>query len=536
MSDFNWSFPYPSQRMPILAENVVATSQPLAAQAGLEMLRKGGNAVDAAIATAIALTVVEPTANGIGSDAFALVWKDGELHGLNASGKAPEAIDASRLRSLDRVPLNGWDPVTVPGAVSAWVTASRRFGKLNFEALFEPAIRYARDGFPVSPQTAGGWRAVPSRWPKDLSIQQAFAPGGSTPAAGEQWRFEDQARTLGQIAASNGEAFYTGELARKIVADAKMNGGAMTMDDLAAHTPQWVEPIEIDYHGYTLHEIPPNGQGLTALLMLGIIRHHPIRDLAPDCPDSLHLQIEAMKLAFADAHRYIADPAFMDVSIDALLDPAYLRSRAEMIDPAKATDFKHGSPKPSGTVLLCAADADGCMVSFIQSNYTGFGSGIVVPGTGISLQNRGGCFETAAGHPNQVAGGKRPYHTIIPGFVTRKRENGQHEPVMAFGVMGGYMQPQGHAQVMIRMADHQQNPQAALDAPRWQIKEGLEVDIEPGFPDDVYEVLKGRGHDLRRARRQSVSFGGGQAIYRLESGAGYLGASDLRRDGQAVGF
>ena len=303
----------------------------------------------------------------------------------------------------------------------------------------------------------------------------------------------------------------------------------MTTDDLVSHECTWVEPISIDYRDLTLHEIPPNGQGLAALLMLGIIRYFPLADLDPDCPDAIHLQIEAMKLAFVDAHRYIADPAHMDIDMSQLLDASYLESRAKLIDPNRAQDFKHGSPRKGGTVLLCAADADGCMVSFIQSNYAGFGSGVVIPDTGIAMQNRGSCFTLEEGHPNRVGGGKRPYHTIIPAFVTR---NGR--PVMAFGVMGGAMQPQGHGQVIIRLADHGQNPQAALDAPRWQVTGGMKVRIEPGFSDDVYETLHKRGHDLEIDTRRWVLFGGGQAIYRLDYG--YLGASDLRRDGQAVGF
>lgn len=532
MPDFEWSFPYPSQRMPVLARNVVATSQPLAAQAGLEMLRAGGNAVDAAVATAIALTVTEPTSNGIGSDAFALVWDPadgGALHGLNGSGRSPRGLSASQFAGMERMPFNGWGPVTVPGAVSAWVEASRRFGRLPFETLFAPALRAARDGYLVAPQTAASWGRAPQRWPGMAAFADTFLPGGRPPGPGERVTLPDHARTLEAIAVTGGDAFYEGELADAIERDAKANGGTMTRADLAAHRCEWVAPIEIDYNGLTVHEIPPNGQGLAALLMLGIIRHHPLAELHPDCPDSVHIQIEAMKLAFIDAHRHIADPAHMTTTVSALLDPAHLEAQSRRIDPRRAQDFRHGAPKQGGTVLLTAADAGGMMVTFIQSNYTGFGSGVVIPGTGIAMQNRGACFTLEAGHPNQVGPGKRPYHTIIPAFVTRKGE-----PLMAFGVMGGAMQPQGHAQVIIRLADHRQNPQAALDAPRWQVTEGLGVQIEPGFPGDVYDVLRERGHDLEVASEQTVLFGGGQAIHRLEDG--YFGASDLRRDGQAVGY
>ncbi|MDY7108447.1 MAG: gamma-glutamyltransferase family protein [Planctomycetota bacterium] len=529
MSDFDWTFPYSSQRMPVAARNVVATSQPLAAQAGLHVLREGGNAADAAVATAITLTVVEPTSNGIGSDAFTIIHKDGELFGLNASGRSPRALSPSQFAGMEEMPRLGWGPVTVPGAVSAWIAVSQRFGRLPLKRLFEPAIEYARKGFLVSPQTAESWGRAARIYEDFPEWQRTFAPGGRAPEAGERFACEAQAQTLEKIAASKGEAFYQGELAERIAAASKAQGGAMTGDDLASHECLWVDPISIDYRGFTLHEIPPNGQGLAALLMLGIIRHFPLGDLDPDCPDTIHLQIEVMKVAFADAHRYIADPEHMDVDVAHLLDDSYLQSRAKLIDPDRAQDFKHGDPRKGGTVLLCAADADGCMVSFIQSNYAGFGSGVVIPGTGIAMQNRGACFTLEEGHPNRVGGAKRPYHTIIPAFVTR-----DGEPVMAFGVMGGAMQPQGHGQVMIRLADYDQNPQAALDAPRWQVAGGMKVRLEPGFSDEVYDTLRRRGHDLEIDTRRWVLFGGGQAIYRLEDG--YLGASDLRRDGQAVGF
>lgn len=529
MADFDWDFPYPSQRMPVLARNVVATSQPLAAQAGLDMLRNGGNAVDAAVATAIALTVIEPTSNGIGSDAFALVWAGGGLHGLNASGRSPAGLSVDHFKGADAVPMLGWDPVTVPGAVSAWVALSRRFGALPLERLFQPAIEYATEGFLVAPQTAYYWGKGQARYKDFASYQQTFCPGGRAPRAGQRFVAPDHAATLKLIAETGGEAFYRGELARLIAEHAGRTGGLLTERDLAAHSPEWVRPISIDYRGWTLHEIPPNGQGLAALLTLGILSHHRIGGLRVDSVDSLHLQIEAMKLAFADAHRYIADPGWMDVEVDALLDPAYLAARAAMIEPTRAIDPGHGTPRPGGTVYLTAADAQGGMVSYIQSNYGGFGSGIVIPGTGIALQNRGACFTLEEGHPNRVGPGKRPYHTIIPGFVTR---NG--EPVMSFGVMGGFMQPQGHTQVMVRLADYGQNPQAALDAPRWQVTGGLKVSVEPGFEPEVYEGLRQLGHEVTVADARTVVHGGGQAIYRLDDG--YFGASDLRRDGQAVGF
>ncbi|HRP62974.1 MAG TPA: gamma-glutamyltransferase [Phycisphaerales bacterium] len=508
---------------------MVATSQPLAAQAGLQMIASGGNAMDAAIAVAAALTVVEPTANGIGSDAFALIWAGGGLHGLNASGRAPAHLTADHFAGQETISQRGWDGVTVPGAVSAWVEVHRKFGSLPFEKLLEPAIRYARDGYLVSPQTASGWRNAVRAYRQFESWQSTFAPGGRSPRAGEKFTLPHHATTLEDIAATAGESFYRGDLAQKVAAHARETGGLITEDDLADHASDWVRPISLDYRGLTLHEIPPNGQGLAALLMLGIVQHFDLASMEVDSADWLHVQIEAMKLAFADAHRYIADPDWLDVDITSLLDGAYLQSRAALIDRTQAQDFAHGAPKPGGTVLLATADASGNMVSFIQSNYTGFGSGIVVPNTGIAMQNRGCCFTLEQGHPNAPGPRKRPYHTIIPGFVTRN-----DKPIMAFGVMGGYMQPQGHAQVMIRLADHNQNPQAALDAPRWQVEKGLKVSIEPGFAPDVYASLRERGHDLAVADARTVAHGGAQAIYKLDDG--YFGASDLRRDGQAVGF
>jgi len=532
--NFTWDFPYPSQRMPVLAKNVVATSQPLAAQAGLHIMRQGGNAVDAAVATAIAMTVLEPTTNGIGSDAFSLIWFEGKLHGLNGSGRSPHSLAPNHFEGKKAMPSTGWDPVTVPGAVSLWMEMSKKFGKLPFKKLFDAAIEYAAHGFPVAPLTAGLWARALTRYKEFPEWGKTFLIDGRAPKAGEVMRFPHHAATLKEIADGGGESFYRGDLAKRMVNEAKAGGGLMTMKDLAEHRADWVEPISIAYRGHRLHEIPPNGQGIAALQTLGILRHRGIDQLQPDCPDVLHLQIEAMKLAFADAHRHVADAEHMKVTPTQLLDAGYLESRARLIDPAKAQDFQHGEPKPGGTILLCAADTAGNMVSLIQSQYQGFGSGVVIPGTGIAMQNRGACFTLEKGHVNEVGGGKRPYHTIIPGFVTREDASGKTEPVMAYGVMGGFMQPQGHAQVFSRMFDFKQNPQAALDASRWQVTTGLKVTIEPGFEPAVYEELRKRGHDLEIAKERSVRFGRGQAIYRLEDS--YCAGSDLRADGQAVGY
>jgi len=529
MADLNWTFPYPSRRMPVLARNVVATSQPLAAQAGLRMLLKGGNAVDAAIATAITLTVVEPVMNGIGSDAFALVWDGQKLHGLNASGRAPAAWTPQRFAGRTAMPTEGWDTVTVPGVVSAWVALSRKFGKLPFADLFEPAIGYARNGFAVSPVVATQWLAQVPRLKDQPGFAQAFLRDGRPPVAGEVFRFPEQGATLEDIARTGGESFYRGALAEKIAAYSAACGGAMVGSDLAAHQADWVEPISQDYRGHTLHEIPPNGQGIAALIALGLLEHFDMGSLAPDSVDTYHLQIEAMKMGFADAYRYVADPATMQAGAAELLAPAYLAARAKLIDRQRAQSIGHGMPPASGTVYLSAADAQGMMVSYIQSNYMGFGSGVVVPDTGISLQNRAWAFSLKPGHPNLVGGGKRPFHTIIPGFLSR---NGR--PVMSFGVMGAEMQPQGHLQMTARLLDHGQNPQAAADAPRWKITLDGGVLLEQAVPEAVAAGLAERGHRIVRAVPLSTEFGAAQLVYKLDDG--YLAASEPRRDGQAVGF
>jgi gamma-glutamyltranspeptidase/glutathione hydrolase len=515
--------------MPILARNVVATSQPLAAQAGLSMMMKGGNAVDAILATAISLTVLEPTSNGIGSDAFCILWDGKKIHGLNASGRSPAAWTPDRFKGKPEMPKRGWDSVTVPGAVSAWADLSQRFGKLPFADLFEPAIRYAADGYMVTPTISRLWANQAPELKDQPGYAQAFMPHGRAPAVGEKFSFPDQARTLARIAETKGEAFYRGDLAEKIAAWAKQNGGAMTVADLAAHRNDWVDPIGMDYRGYRLLEIPPNGQGISALMALGMLENFDLAKLPVDSADSLHVQLEAMKLAFADADEYVSDPKTMRVAPAAMLDKGYLKERAKLIDTKKAANPGFGKPAGSGTVYLTAADESGMMVSYIQSNYAGFGSGVVVPGTGISLQNRGYGFVLKPGHANVVAPGKRPFHTIIPGFVTK---DGQ--PVMSFGVMGGSMQSQGHLQIMLRMVDYQQNPQAAADAPRWRVDQGLDVNVEQGVPAAVIDDLKRRGHHIAQADRWSTDFGRAQLIFKMEDG--YFAASERRTDGQAVGF
>ena len=490
------------------------------------MLADGGNAVDAAIATAVALTVVEPVSNGIGSDAFAIVWDGRQLHGLNASGRSPAAWTPEYFAGQP-VPALGWNAVTVPGAVSAWAELHSTFGKLPFEQLFAPAIGYGRNGFPVSPTVASQWAAQAPLFATQPGFAAAFLPNGRAPGPGELVTLRDHAATLEKIAATHGEAFYRGELAHQLEAHSTANGGAMLIDDLAAHRADWVGSIAGDYRGYTVHEIPPNGQGIVALIALGILEHFDMSSWAVDSADSVHLQIEALKLAFADAQAHVADIDHMLVSPGRLLDRGYLEARAALIDPTRARPASAGTPR-GGTVYLTAADDSGLMVSMIQSNYMGFGSGVVVPRTGIALQNRGFDFHVAPGHPNQVGPRKRPYHTIIPGFVTK-----DGVPVMSFGVMGGPMQPQGHVQVLVRIADYGQNPQAACDGPRFRWVQGLQVSCEKGFAPSTLDELRRRGHDLLMIDDYN-SFGSCQAIWRLPDG--YLAVSDPRRDGQAAVF
>jgi gamma-glutamyltranspeptidase / glutathione hydrolase len=523
---FSWKLPYAWPHKPLLARNVVATSQPLAAQAGLQMLSDGGNAVDAIVATAITLTLVEPVSNGIGSDAFAIVWDGQQLHGLNASGRAPAAW-TQEFFGGNPVPSLGWNSVTVPGAVSAWVALHAQFGRLPFARLFEPAIAYGRNGFLVSPTVAAQWAQQVPVFASQPGFAEAFLRDGRAPKPGELFTLPDHAATLEKIAATKGEAFYRGELAAAMVAHSAANGGAMSASDLAEHRADWVGTIVNDYRGYTVHELPPNGQGIVALIALGILQNFDMAALPVDSADSVHLQIEAVKLAFADALAYVSDSDYMSVTPRHLLNKDYLQRRAHMIDMKRAKPVAAGA-FPGGTVYLTAADADGMMVSMIQSNYMGFGSGVVVPGMGISLQNRGSGFVSTPGHPNQVGPRKRPYHTIIPGFMSK-----DGAPVMSFGVMGGTMQPQGHLQVVVRIADYGQNPQTACDGPRFRWVQGLQVSVEGGFPPTTLDGLRERGHDLVTVDDYN-QFGSCQAIWRLDDG--YVAASDPRRDGQSVGF
>jgi gamma-glutamyltranspeptidase/glutathione hydrolase len=521
---------YPSARSPVMGRNMVAASQPLAAQAGLDMLKRGGNAVDAIIAAAMVLTVVEPTGCGLGSDGFAILWDGKRLQGLNASGRAPAGWTQDFFKGRETMPERGWNSVTVPGAVSSWVALSDRYGKLPFATLAEPAIFYAREGFNVTPMIAELWRLGGDLLKTQPGFAECFLTLGRAPRAGEKITLPDHAKSLELIAETKGRAFYSGTLAEAMAAHSKANGGVMTVDDLAAHKADWIDTLSIRFAGVDVHELPPNGQGIATLSGLGILEALGIGQDPVDSPETVHRVLEAMKLALADLYEHVGDLDHMRVACQRLLDPAYLRSRAALIGET-AADPGHGTPKPTGTVCLSAADDSGMMISFIQSNYMGFGSGVVVPGTGISLQNRGTGFSLDPHHVNVVAPRKRPFHTIIPGFAM----NADGTPLMAFGLMGGPIQAQGHLQLMLRILRYKQNPQAAADAPRWRILSGRAVAVERSFDPALAEALRARGHDIQVQAPSGVfAFGGAQIIMRGDGG--YIGGSDPRKDGQAVAY
>lgn len=527
--------PYPSKRNTVYAKNgMVATSQPLAAQAGLEILKKGGNAIDAAIATAACLTVVEPTSNGIGGDAFALVWTKGKLHGLNSSGPSPNliSIDAVKKAGYDEMPKFGLTPVNVPGAPAAWAALSKRFGRLPLTEVLQPAITYASEGYPISPTLGFFWKIAYDTFSKTFKGEvfenwfKTFAPNGRAPFIGEIWKSEDHAKTLQSIAETNAESFYKGDLADKIDAFSRKYGGFLRKEDLAAFSPEWVDPISVHYKGYDVWEIPPNGQGLVALMALNILKEDHFA--AKDDPETYHKQIEALKLAFTDGLHYITQIDKMSRTTEELLSDSYAKERRSLIG-STALEPVPGDPPKGGTVYLAAADGEGNMVSFIQSNYMGFGSGVVVPETGISLQNRGHGFKLDPTHANALEPNKKTYHTIIPGFITK-----DNQAVGPFGVMGGFMQPQGHLQVAMNLIDFSLNPQTALDAPRWQWKHGKTVSLETAVPDHIAHALARKGHDIEWAL-DSSSFGRGEIIVRHENGV-LAGGTESRTDGTVASW
>ncbi|MDG1137308.1 MAG: gamma-glutamyltransferase family protein [Phycisphaerales bacterium] len=518
----DWSLPYPSSREAVLGKNVVACSHPLASQAGLDMIRLGGNAVDAALASAIVSTVVEPCANGIGGDAFAIVHDGEKIYGINGSGKSPALMPSSIEGDIPSV---GWLPVTVPGAVATWMELHARFGTLTLSQLFNPGISRARDGFLVSPQTAIRWQNGTARFRDSKAWCDTFLFDGKAPEVGQLITLPDHANTLEEIAETNGESFYRGALAQKIEDASIEGGGFLRKTDLEKHKTLWVEPLSISVGDANFYELPPNGQGIAALIAMKIVEATKIDLSDCDKPRVLHVQIEAMKRAFADAHAFVADP---DISGDCgdLLDEVRVTTHCDTLT-SEATEIDASAiPRYASTVYLATGDANGVQCSFIQSNFEGFGSGMVVPGTGIALQNRGRGFSLDPKHPNAIGPSKRPFHTIIPGFLS------QGDVRTPFGVMGGPMQPQGHVQVVCRMVFAKQNPQAALDAPRWKLIGGKKVAIEPGFPENVYSALREMGHELEITQGRSVAFGGGQIVQGIADG--YAGASDSRRDGQAV--
>ncbi len=524
-------YDYPSRRNVMYAKKgMVATSTPYAAQAGLEIMKKGGNAIDAAIATAACLTVVEPSGNGIGGDAFALVWIKDKLYGLNASGPSPININAEMLKSkgFKEIPKYGWEAVTVPGIPSAWYELSKRFGKLPFKELLLPAIKYAEEGYVVSVNVGKLWKAAFKNFTNVLKEDHFkhwfdhFTPSGTYPQIGEVWNSKDMAKTLMSIAETNSESFYRGEIAEKILDFSNKTGGYFAKEDLENFKAEWVDPISVNYRGYDVHEIPPNGHGITALMALNIISGFDFGDCRETC-EVYHKQIEAIKLAFSDTQKYITDPRYMKVKVSELLSSAYADERRKLIGKTALTPMP-GEPSKGGTVYLATADEEGNMVSYIQSNYMGFGSGLVVPSTGIALHNRGNNFTLEEGHDNILEPGKKPYHTIIPGFMSKDKK-----AIGPFGVMGGFMQPQGHLQVVSNTVDFNMNPQTALDAPRWQWVGGKVVEIEAFAPLHITGQLAEMGHQIK-VHYDYGSMGRGQVIWRMENGV-MCGGTEPRTDG-----
>ena len=529
-------YAYSSHRNVVYARRGMAcTSVPLGAQVGLEVLKAGGNAMDAAVAMAAGMPLFEPTGNGLGSDAFALVWveKEKRLYGLNASGVAPAALSAQAVRDLgfDQMPKEGWVPTMVPGAPGGWAELHRRFGTKPLAELFAPAISYAREGAPVQVNVAIQWardaRRVRRAMEKDPAPHaywwKSFMKEDGTPyRAGDLFRWEEYAQTLEELAATDCESYYRGPIMEKIVAFSQETGGYFTRDDFRGYHPEWVEPITAGYRGYTVCEIPPNGHGITVLMALNILNGLEL-SRERECADTYHKILESIKLAFADTKTYVADPRYMRTRVEDMLSQEYAARRRALIT-GQALLPEAGDPSCGGTIYLCTADGEGNMVSWIQSNYTTFGAGVAIPGTGISLQNRGANFSLDPASDNCLAGGKKSYHTIIPGFLLK-----DGEAVGPFGVMGAFMQPQGHVQVIVNTIDYHMNPQEALDAPRMQWIGGKHIQLEREVPAHIGLKLADMGHQVEIVN-ENLNMGRGQIIWRTENGL-LAGGTEPRCDG-----
>jgi gamma-glutamyltranspeptidase/glutathione hydrolase len=525
-----------ARSMVITRHGIVATEHPLASQIGAMLLAQGGNAVDAAVAANAALGVFAPMANGIGGDLFAIVYeaKSGKLYGLNASGWAPAGLTPEFLKSkgISEMPQSGVHSVTVPGAVDGWAKLLERFGRKRLSEVLAPAISYAEQGFPVTEIFSSYWVGCERKLRQDENAAATFLLQGRAPRPGEIFRNPDLAWSYKQLAAHGRKAFYQGAIGKRILACSRAHGGTMTADDLAGFSSRWVEPISTRYHGWTVWELPPNGQGIAALIMLNLMESFPLAQFGPGSANSLHVMVEAKKLAYADLLRYVCDPKFNRVPVAGLLSKAYARDRAKLIDLDKANAQPEAGQPPGGadTTYLCVVDSDGNMVSYIQSNYNSFGSGLVPGGAGFALQNRGGLFSLDPQSPNLLAGRKRPLHTIIPAFMAKDQVR------VAFGIMGGWNQAQAHAQFVSDLVDHRMNIQAALEAPRFtkQTFSGRDVQIEDRVPAAVRAQLAAKGHQLELRGDFAGAVGGGQAVMRdFAAGVNY-GASDPRKDGAAA--
>lgn len=530
--DFNaTTYKYNSNRNVVFSNRgMVATGNPMAAQAGIDILKKGGNAIDAAIATAVVLSVVEPTCNGVGGDAFALVWDGKKLHGMNASGKSPELITLEEIKSMGykKIPTEGVIPITVPGQVGGWIELSKKFGKLEFKELFTSAIDYARNGYIVQPLVSKLWGREYDRFKNSIDDNtfldewfKVFAPNDMPLKAGELFKNPELAKSLEDIALTKGESFYNGVIAEKIDIFMKENKGYLRKKDLEKYKVQWVEPITTDFNNYTVAEIPPNGHGITVLMAINIFKNLSL-DEDINSEESIHKQIESLKLAFSDVKEFIADKDHMRTDVSSLLSDDYSKTRASLINE-NALDPIYGDPEKGGTVYLATADKFGNMVSYIQSNYTQFGSGVVIPGTGITMHNRGANFSLDSESDNSLAPNKKPYHTIIPGFLLKDKK-----AIGPFGVMGAFMQPQGHFQVLLGTLVEGLNPQDALNKPRWQWVGDKNIEVENSFDKEVVKALIKRGHHVT-IKEDNTSFGRGEIIWRNKDDV-FCGGCEPRTD------